>query len=66
MCGSLHLSSSPGSSGSQTLLDLMDQDCRDFLVYGHHHGFGDTAEDLSDSFRSESGLRQPVSGSIQL
>ncbi|XP_013855033.1 ankyrin repeat domain-containing protein 10 [Austrofundulus limnaeus] len=68
MGGSLHLSSSPGSSGSQILLDLMDQDCRDFLLYGHHHGFGDTAEDLSDTghFLSESGLRQPVSGSVQL
>ncbi|XP_037552784.1 ankyrin repeat domain-containing protein 10 [Nematolebias whitei] len=44
MCGSLHLSGSPGGSWR-----LMGEDCRDFLLYGHCHGFGDTAEDLSDS-----------------
>nr|XP_015813324.2 ankyrin repeat domain-containing protein 10 [Nothobranchius furzeri] len=58
MCGSLHLSSSPGRSGSHQLRGV---DCGDFLLYGHYHGFGDTAEDLSDSceFQTEGGYKQP-------
>ncbi|XP_017281797.1 ankyrin repeat domain-containing protein 10-like isoform X2 [Kryptolebias marmoratus] len=66
MCGSLHLSSSPGSAGSRCSESwrLMGEDCRDFLLYGHYHGFGDTAEDLNDS--DGFSFRQPVNGSVHL
>ncbi|XP_045908919.1 ankyrin repeat domain-containing protein 10a isoform X1 [Micropterus dolomieu] len=51
MCGSLHLSSSPSSCVSHrpSWRGLTGADCGDFLHYGHYHGFGDTAEELSDS-----------------
>lgn len=47
MCGSLHLSASPSSCVSQrpAWQGLMGGDS---LHYGHYHGFGDTAEELSD------------------
>uniref|UniRef100_A0A3B3VZ95 Uncharacterized protein n=1 Tax=Poecilia latipinna TaxID=48699 RepID=A0A3B3VZ95_9TELE len=56
MCGSLHLTGSPGSSGSNR-----PEHCGDSLLYGHYHGFGDTAEDLSDS-----GCRQPLTSAVHL
>ncbi|GLD64762.1 ankyrin repeat domain-containing protein 10 isoform X1 [Lates japonicus] len=31
----------------------MGTDCGDFQHYGHYHGFGDTAEELSDSSHLE-------------
>ncbi|KAM4559656.1 ankyrin repeat domain-containing protein 10a [Odontesthes bonariensis] len=51
MCGSLHQTSSPGSTASHQpeWWRLMGAECVDFLHYGHYHGFGDTAEELSDS-----------------
>ena len=51
MCGSLHLSGSPSSCVSHRPAwgGLRGADSRDFLHYGHYHGFGDTAEELSDS-----------------
>ncbi|XP_070786924.1 ankyrin repeat domain-containing protein 10a [Enoplosus armatus] len=53
MCGSLHLTSSPSSCVSHrpAWRGLMGADCGDFLHYGHYHGFGDTAEELSDGSR---------------
>lgn len=53
MCGSLHLTSSPSSCVSQrpAWCGLIEVDCSDFLHYGHYHGFGDTAEELSESSR---------------
>ncbi|XP_076579170.1 ankyrin repeat domain-containing protein 10a [Chaetodon auriga] len=50
MCGSLHLVGSPSSCVSHrpAWWGLMGADCAD-LHYGHYHGFGDTAEELSDS-----------------
>ncbi|XP_019723697.1 ankyrin repeat domain-containing protein 10-like isoform X2 [Hippocampus comes] len=50
MCGSLHLTGSPNGcvSHQPELEKLQGADCGDFLLYGHHHGFGDTAEELSD------------------
>lgn len=55
MCGSLHLNESPSSSVSQqpAWWGLLEADCGDFLHYGHYHGFGDTAEELTDSSRLE-------------
>ncbi|KAM4710912.1 ankyrin repeat domain-containing protein 10a [Anableps anableps] len=63
MCGSLHLTGSPGSSGSNRPEHwrLTGADCRDSLLYGHYHGFGDTAEDLSDN-----SCRQPVANAVHL
>ncbi|XP_008428275.1 ankyrin repeat domain-containing protein 10-like isoform X3 [Poecilia reticulata] len=63
MCGSLHLIGSPGSSGSNRPEHwrLTGADCGDSLLYGHYHGFGDTAEDLSDS-----GCRQPLASAVHL
>ncbi|XP_028321315.1 ankyrin repeat domain-containing protein 10a [Gouania willdenowi] len=54
MCGSLHLTGSPSSCVSHrpTWWGLM-ADSGDFLHYGHYHGFGDTAEELSEGGRSE-------------
>ncbi|XP_049919483.1 ankyrin repeat domain-containing protein 10-like [Epinephelus moara] len=51
MCGSLHLTGSPSSCVSHrpAWRGLMGADSGDFLHYGHFHGFGDTAEELSDS-----------------
>ncbi|XP_059183788.1 ankyrin repeat domain-containing protein 10a [Centropristis striata] len=51
MCGSLHLSGSPSSCVSHrpAWRELTGADTADFLHYGHYHGFGDTAEELSDS-----------------
>ena len=51
MCGSLHLTGSPSSCVSHrpAWWGLMGADCGDFLHYGHYHGFGDTAEELTDS-----------------
>ncbi|XP_071320124.1 ankyrin repeat domain-containing protein 10-like [Trachinotus anak] len=50
MCGSLHLSGSPSTCVSQRPAwgGLMGADPGDFQFYGHYHGFGDTAEELSD------------------
>ncbi|XP_015260460.1 PREDICTED: ankyrin repeat domain-containing protein 10-like [Cyprinodon variegatus] len=45
MCGSLHLAGGSGS-GRPEHWRLTGADS---LLYGHYHGFGDTAEDLSDS-----------------
>ncbi|XP_005938775.1 ankyrin repeat domain-containing protein 10 isoform X3 [Haplochromis burtoni] len=70
MCGSLHLSSSPGGCVSNwpACLGPTGVDCGDFLHYGHYHGFGDTAEELSDSscIRAEHPSKQAVDGSIHL
>ncbi|KAM3850731.1 ankyrin repeat domain-containing protein 10-like [Diretmus argenteus] len=50
MCGSLHLTGSPSSCIShRPTRGLMAADCGDSLHYGHYHGFGDTAEDLTDT-----------------
>ncbi|XP_047432717.1 ankyrin repeat domain-containing protein 10-like isoform X2 [Mugil cephalus] len=55
MCGSLHLTNSSGSCVSHppAWWGIMGADCGDFLHYGHYHGFGDTAEELSDGSRPE-------------
>ncbi|XP_054480015.1 ankyrin repeat domain-containing protein 10-like [Anoplopoma fimbria] len=57
MCGSLHLSGSPSSCVSHrpAWWGQMGADCRDFLRYGHYHGFGDTAEELSDGSCPDAG-----------
>lgn len=52
----------------------MGADCGDFLHYGHYHGFGDTAEELSDSSRvdysssiqAEHRYKQAVSSTVHL
>ncbi|XP_026219294.1 ankyrin repeat domain-containing protein 10-like [Anabas testudineus] len=51
MCGSLHLAGSPGSCVSHrpAWWGPTGADYGGFLHYGHYHGFGDTAEELSDS-----------------
>ncbi|XP_028998337.1 ankyrin repeat domain-containing protein 10-like [Betta splendens] len=51
MCGSLHLAGSPGScvSHQPDCWGSTGADCGSFLLYGHYHGFGDTAEELGDS-----------------
>lgn len=50
MCGSLHLTGSPSSCIShRPAWGLLAADCGDSLHYGHYHGFGDTAEDLTDT-----------------
>ncbi|XP_068446678.1 ankyrin repeat domain-containing protein 10-like [Clinocottus analis] len=71
MCGSLHLTGSPSSCVSHrpARRALTGADCRDFLHYGHYHGFGDTAEELSDyggGIQAEPGHRQAVAGSTRL
>lgn len=43
-CGSLHLTESHGLHRPAANLE---EECADFLFYGHYHGFGDTAEELS-------------------
>lgn len=47
-CGSLHLSGSLGSCASQqpALWSILEPDGAE-LLYGHYHGFGDTAEELT-------------------
>lgn len=51
MCGSLHLTGSPSSCVSHcpAWWGQLGADYGDFLRYGHYHGFGDTAEELTDS-----------------
>ncbi|XP_039649469.1 ankyrin repeat domain-containing protein 10-like isoform X3 [Perca fluviatilis] len=76
MCGSLHLSGSPSSCVSHRppRRGLIGADCGDFLHYGHYHGFGDTAEELSDSscldysssIRAEHRYKQAVASTIHL
>ncbi|KAF0045662.1 hypothetical protein F2P81_002191 [Scophthalmus maximus] len=75
MCGSLHLTGSPSSCVSQrpAWWGLMGADCRDFQHYGHYHGFGDTAEELSDSghvqyggIQAEHRYKQAVAGTVHL
>ncbi|XP_078099432.1 ankyrin repeat domain-containing protein 10a isoform X2 [Sander vitreus] len=76
MCGSLHLTGSPSSCVSHRppRQGLIGADCGDFLHYGHYHGFGDTAEELSDSgcldyssgIRAEHRYKQAVAGTIRL
>lgn len=76
MCGSLHLTGSPSSCVSHRppWWGLMGADCGDFLHYGHYHGFGDTAEELSDSSRvdysssiqAEHRYKQAVSSTVHL
>ncbi|XP_004086066.1 ankyrin repeat domain-containing protein 10 isoform X1 [Oryzias latipes] len=46
MCGSLHLSGAVNHRSDWW--SLMEAGGGDLLQYGHFHGFGDTAEDLSD------------------
>ncbi|KAM8903486.1 ankyrin repeat domain-containing protein 10a [Spinachia spinachia] len=50
MCGSLHLTDSPSNCVFHlpAWAGARGADCKDFLHYGHYHGFGDTAEELSD------------------
>ncbi|XP_072235425.1 ankyrin repeat domain-containing protein 10a [Leuresthes tenuis] len=74
MCGSLHLTSSPGSTVSHQpeWWRLMGAESVDFLHYGHYHGFGDTAEDLSDSShlvcssrtKAEESFKQPLASTL--
>ncbi|TWW64266.1 ankyrin repeat domain-containing protein 10-like [Takifugu flavidus] len=54
-CGSLHLSESPSSCASHRPVwwGITGADYEAFLHYGHYHGFGDTAEDLSDCSQLE-------------
>ncbi|XP_075999914.1 ankyrin repeat domain-containing protein 10a [Genypterus blacodes] len=77
MCGSLHLTGSPSSCVSHrpAWWGLMGSDCVDSLHYGHYHGFGDTAEDLTDtgshleyssSIRAEQRYNQAVISATQL
>ncbi|GAA6216187.1 ankyrin repeat domain-containing protein 10 isoform X1 [Lates japonicus] len=76
MCGSLHLTGSPSSCVSHrpAWWTLMGTDCGDFQHYGHYHGFGDTAEELSDSshlehsssVQAEHRYKQAVASAIHL
>lgn len=54
-CGSLHLAESPSSCASHRPVwwGITGADYEAFLHYGHYHGFGDTAEDLSDCSQLE-------------
>ena len=38
----------------------------DFQHYGHYHGFGDTAEELSDSIQAELRYKQAVASTVHL
>ncbi|KAL6115581.1 ankrd10 [Pungitius sinensis] len=61
MCGSLHLTGSPSSCVFHPPAwgGARGADCKDFLHYGHYHGFGDTAEELSDyGLQEEHGDKQ--------
>ncbi|KAM6945384.1 ankyrin repeat domain-containing protein 10a [Aplochiton taeniatus] len=55
MCGSLHQSGSPSTCVSHrpSWGHVANFDPCETLHYGHYHGFGDTAEDLTDSSRLE-------------
>uniref|UniRef100_A0A672IYG6 Ankyrin repeat domain 10a n=1 Tax=Salarias fasciatus TaxID=181472 RepID=A0A672IYG6_SALFA len=66
MCGSLHLSGSPSSCVSHrpSWWGLTGEECGDFLHYGHFHGFGDTAEELSDGGHTRT--KQESAGNHQL
>ncbi|XP_010751489.1 ankyrin repeat domain-containing protein 10a isoform X2 [Larimichthys crocea] len=70
MCGSLHLTGSPSSCVSHrpAWWGLMGADCGDSLHYGHYHGFGDTAEELSDSSstQAEHRYKQVVASTVHL
>lgn len=72
MCGSLHLTGSPSSCVSHRPAWWGPLGGSD-LLYGHYHGFGDTAEDLSSSrldhsssLQAEQRYKQAVASSIQL
>lgn len=43
-CGSLHWTESLGGFHQPS---SWEAECADFVLYGHYHGFGDTAEELS-------------------
>uniref|UniRef100_A0A8C2X7H0 Uncharacterized protein n=1 Tax=Cyclopterus lumpus TaxID=8103 RepID=A0A8C2X7H0_CYCLU len=60
MCGSLHLTSSCVTHRPARQYPVG----ADFLHYGHYHGFGDTAEELSDYGHQQAG--QAGAGSIHL
>ncbi|XP_008278009.1 ankyrin repeat domain-containing protein 10-like isoform X2 [Stegastes partitus] len=68
MCGSLHLTSSPTSCVSHrpACWGMMAADCVDSLRYGHYHGFGDTAEEVSDSSRQDNGGSSSSSSSSSI
>lgn len=70
MCGSLHLTGSPSSCTSYrpSWWGPTGVDCGDALHYGHYHGFGDTAEELSDtsSIQPESRYKQAAASTIHL
>uniref|UniRef100_A0A3Q3VWJ7 Uncharacterized protein n=1 Tax=Mola mola TaxID=94237 RepID=A0A3Q3VWJ7_MOLML len=76
MCGSLHLAGSLSSCVSHrpAWRGLIAADCGDFLHYGHYHGFGDTAEELSDSghldycgsIQADHRFKQAVASTIHL
>ena len=46
MCGLLHRSGSPAPSPATSDLGGVTFDLGDLLLYGHLHGYGDTAEDI--------------------
>ncbi|XP_074520980.1 ankyrin repeat domain-containing protein 10a isoform X2 [Halichoeres trimaculatus] len=71
MCGSLHLTGSPSSCVSHR--PSWWGDFGGDLHYGHYHGFGDTAEELSSSrvdycssVQAEQRYKQAVASSVQL
>ncbi|XP_034533355.1 ankyrin repeat domain-containing protein 10-like [Notolabrus celidotus] len=76
MCGSLHLTGSPSSCVSHRPAWWGHMGGADFggdLQYGHFHGFGDTAEELSSSrldycssVQAEQRYKQAVASSIHL
>lgn len=76
MCGSLHLSGSPSSCVShRPAWGAVSSDSGESLHYGHYHGFGDTAEELTDtssrlehriSIRVEQRYNQAVVSAMQL
>ncbi|CAN9498366.1 unnamed protein product [Ophioblennius macclurei] len=68
MCGSLHLNGSPSSCVSHrpSWWGLTGEDCGDFLHYGHFHGFGDTAEELSDGDHVRTKQAAAAAGNHQL
>ncbi|XP_026157775.1 ankyrin repeat domain-containing protein 10a isoform X2 [Mastacembelus armatus] len=71
MCGSLHLTGSPSSCGSHqpAWWGLVGADCGSSLHYGHYHGFGDTAEELTDissGVQPERRHNQAVAGPVHL
>lgn len=70
MCGSLHLAGGLSSCVSHrpAWQGLIAADCGDFLHYGHYHGFGDTAEELSDcgGIQADHRFKQTVASTIHL